>query len=204
MGKIKENQQKKRQQLFETAFDLFISKGIHETTIQDIAKAAGVAKGTFYLYFKDKYDLIDKLRRRKTAKLFEEAINFSRTVQHDNFTEQLLIIIEYIIDEFANNQDLLRFIYKNLSMGMGLQNLHIDTDKETGESGTSSIYEIFEERVRQDGLKLKDPRTTLFLVIELVGSTCYSSILFDIPLPIEEFKPYLNEAVRRLLNANLL
>lgn len=202
MGKIKENQQKKRQQLFETAFDLFTSKGIHETTIQDIAKAAGVAKGTFYLYFKDKYDLIDKLRKKKTAKLFEEAINFSRTVQYDNFTEQLLIIIEYIIDEFSNNQDLLRFIYKNLSLGMGLQNIHIDTDKdkEQGENTTSSIYEIFEERVKQDGLELKDPRTTLFLVIELVGSTCYNAILFDIPLPIEEFKPSLNEAVRKLLN----
>lgn len=200
MGKIKENQQKKRQQLFETAFDLFTSKGIHETTIQDIAKAAGVAKGTFYLYFKDKYDLIEKLRKKKTAKLFEEAINFSRTVQYDNFTEQLLIIIEYIIDEFSNNQDLLRFIYKNLSLGMGLQNIHIDTDKEQGENTTSSIYEIFEERVKQDGLELKDPRTTLFLVIELVGSTCYNAILFDIPLPIEEFKPSLNEAVRKLLN----
>lgn len=200
MGKIKENQQKKRQQLFETAFDLFTSKGIHETTIQDIAKAAGVAKGTFYLYFKDKYDLIDKLRKKKTAKLFEEAINFSRTVQYENFTEQLLIIIEYIIDEFSNNQDLLRFIYKNLSLGMGLQNIHIDTDKEQGENTTSSIYEIFEERVKQDGLELKDPRTTLFLVIELVGSTCYNAILFDIPLPIEEFKPSLNEAVRKLLN----
>ena len=200
MGKIKENQQKKRQQLFETAFDLFTSKGIHETTIQDIAKAAGVAKGTFYLYFKDKYDLIEKLRKKKTAKLFEEAINFSRTVQYDNFTEQLLIIIEYIIDEFSNNQDSLRFIYKNLSLGMGLQNIHIDTDKEQGENTTSSIYEIFEERVKQDGLELKDPRTTLFLVIELVGSTCYNAILFDIPLPIEEFKPSLNEAVRKLLN----
>lgn len=202
MGKIKENQQKKRQQLLETAFDLFTAKGINETTIQDIAKEAGVAKGTFYLYFKDKYDLIEKLRRKKTAKLFEDAVSFSRSVHHENFTEQLLIIIDHIIDELSNNQDLLKFIYKNLSMGMGIEKIHIDTemDKDKGKSSPSPIYEIFEERVIQEGLRLKDPKTTLFMVIELVGSTCYNAILFDIPLPIEQFKPYLREAVRKLLS----
>lgn len=200
MGKIKENQQKKRQQLLETAFDLFTSKGINETTIQDIAKEAGVAKGTFYLYFKDKYDLIEKLRRKKAAKLFEDAINFSREVHYDNFTEQLLLIIDYIIDELSKNPDLLKFIYKNLSMGMGIEKIHIETEDEVGKSFYSCIYDVFEERVVQDGLKLKDPRTTLFMVIELVGSTCYNAILFDIPLPIEEFKPYLNQAIRKLLS----
>nr|WP_307993301.1 TetR/AcrR family transcriptional regulator [uncultured Niameybacter sp.] len=200
MGKIKENQQKKRQELLENAFDLFTSKGVNETTIQDIAKAAGVAKGTFYLYFKDKYDLIEKLRRKKTAKLFEEAVEFSRNTHYENFTEQLLIITNYIIDELSNNQDLLKFIYKNLSMGIGIEKLYIDKETENGDSAAKSIYEIFEERVIQDGLKLKDPRTTLFMVIELIGSTCYNAILYNIPLPIEEFKPFLNDAIRKLLN----
>lgn len=200
MGKIKENQQKKRQELLENAFDLFTSKGVNETTIQDIAKAAGVAKGTFYLYFKDKYDLIDKLRRKKTAKLFEEAVEFSRRAHYENFTEQLLIITNYIIDELSNNQDLLKFIYKNLSMGIGIEKFYIDKETENGDSAAKSIYEIFEERVIQDGLKLRDPRTTLFMVIELIGSTCYNAILYNIPLPIEEFKPFLNDAIRKLLN----
>lgn len=200
MGKIKENQQKKRQELLENAFDLFTSKGVNETTIQDIAKAAGVAKGTFYLYFRDKYDLIEKLRRKKTAKLFEEAVEFSRHVPYENFTEQLLIIINYIIDELSSNQDLLKFIYKNLSMGMGIEKLCLDKEIEKADTNAKSIYQIFEERVQQEGLKLKDPRTTLFMVIELVGATCYNAILYNIPLPIEEFKPALNDAIRKLLN----
>ena len=39
-----------------TAFELFTTKGLTKTTISDIVDQAGVAKGTFYLYFKDKYD----------------------------------------------------------------------------------------------------------------------------------------------------
>lgn len=197
MGNVKEKQQKKRQMLFETAFQLFTSKGINETTIQDIAKEAGIAKGTFYLYFKDKYDLIDKLRRRKAAKLFEDAIHFSRKQAFTGFVEQFLIMIDYIIDEFERNPDLLRFIYKNLSIG--IHSIELEEDK--GLHRTLSIFELFKERVALEKLPLKDPDTTFFMIIELVGATCYNAILFDLPLPIEDFKPHLYEAVKKLLVA---
>ena len=61
MGKAEENKLKKRESLLNTAFELFTTKGIHDTSISDIVEKAGVAKGTFYLYFKDKYDINNKL-----------------------------------------------------------------------------------------------------------------------------------------------
>ena len=195
MGKIKEKQQQKRQMLLETAFHLFTSKGINETTIQDIAREAGVAKGTFYLYFKDKYDLIEKLRARKAAKLFEEAVRFSRSQEYENFTEQFLIIVDYIIDELTENRDLLKFIYKNLSMG-GI-NIRLEGEEET--HSPVSIFEMFEQRALEDKLNLENPKAVFFMIIELVGSTCYTSILLNVPLPIEEYKPYLYEAIKKLL-----
>lgn len=195
MGKIKEKQQQKRQMLLETAFQLFTSKGINETTIQDIAREAGVAKGTFYLYFKDKYDLIEKLRARKAAKLFEEAVRFSRSQEYENFTEQFLIIIDYIIDELTENRDLLKFIYKNLSMG-GI-NIRLEGEEET--YSPVSIFEMFEQRALEDKLDLENSKAVFFMIIELVGSTCYTSILLNVPLPIEEYKPYLYEAIKKLL-----
>ena len=195
MGKVMEKQQKKRQMLLETAFSLFTSKGINETTIQDIAKEAGVAKGTFYLYFKDKYDLIEKLRIKKTAKLFEDAIYYSRTQPYKNFVEQLLIIVDYIIDELVNNKDLLRFIYKNLSMGAH----NIQLGGEQGDANIS-IFDMFEQRAREDDLTFEDAKTLFFMIIELVGSTCYTSIIFGLPLPIEEYKPYLYQSIQKLLH----
>lgn len=190
-----EKQQKKRQMLLETAFQLFTSKGINETTIQDIASEAGVAKGTFYLYFHDKYDLIEKLRIKKTTKLFEDGIHYSKTQSFKNFKEQLIIIIDYIIDELVNNKELLKFIYKNLSMGAH----NIQLGGEQGEHNLS-IFELFEQRAKEDGMALKDAKIVFFMIIELVGSTCYTSILFDLPLPIEEYKPYLYQSIRKLLD----
>ena len=195
MGKVEEKQQRKRQRLLETAFNLFTSKGINETTIQDIVSEAGIAKGTFYLYFKDKYDLIEKLRVKKTAKLFEDAIHYSRNKGYSNFKEQLLVMIDFIIDELIQNRDLLKFIYKNLSMG----GHNIQLEGPNGEEHIS-IFEMFEHRAEEEHLELKDSRTIFFMIIELVSSTCYTSILFELPLPIEQYKPYLYESICKLLS----
>ena len=59
MGKALQNKLKKRTALLDSAYELFTTMGFNHTTIRDIASKAGVAKGTFYLYFKDKYDLVN-------------------------------------------------------------------------------------------------------------------------------------------------
>ena len=41
----------KKQKLLSSAYKLFTTKGIKNTSIQDIVDSAEVAKGTFYLYF---------------------------------------------------------------------------------------------------------------------------------------------------------
>lgn len=66
MGKLELNKKKKEDALYNTAFELFTTKGTNKTTISDIVEKAGVAKGTFYLYFKDKYDIRNKLASNKT------------------------------------------------------------------------------------------------------------------------------------------
>lgn len=46
-----------RQRLVEAATRLFAEKGLHGVTSHDVARAAGVAAGTFYLHFRDKTDV---------------------------------------------------------------------------------------------------------------------------------------------------
>ena len=49
---------KKRGQILDAATDLFAEAGYGETSMDEIAAAAGVAKGTLYLYFPKKIDLL--------------------------------------------------------------------------------------------------------------------------------------------------
>ena len=54
----------RRQQILSVAREAFAKRGYHQTTIDDIVAQAGVARGTFYLYFEDKRavfsDLVDR------------------------------------------------------------------------------------------------------------------------------------------------
>ena len=69
MGKLDTNKKVKEDSLLNTAFSLFTTKGVSKTSISDIVNNAGVAKGTFYLYFKDKYDIRNKLVSHKSSQL---------------------------------------------------------------------------------------------------------------------------------------
>lgn len=187
----------KKQRLLDTAFTLFTEKGIKDTSIQEIVDNANVAKGTFYLYFKDKYELQDILITNKSEKLFNDALKALRKNYIQNFSDQIIFIVNYVIDELKKKPTLLKFISKNLSWG--IYNKSILKIYENGEKNDSSVLNIFMKGIEENHIELKNPEVTLFMIIELVSSTCFTSILEKQPLPIDEYKPYLYDAIRQLL-----
>ena len=198
---MKYDKEDKENRLLNTAFKLFTEKGIKDTSIQEIVDNANVGKGTFYLYFKDKYQLRDILIAKKSEKLFSEALNSLRKNYIKNFSDQIIYIINYVIDELTKAPILLNFISKNLSWGVyNKAIIHLyDENGHTEKSDT--IYKLFMDGVKDNNINLKNPKVTLFMIIELVSSTCFNSILYKDPLPIDEYKPYLYEAIRNMLIA---
>ena len=189
MEKDKENR------LLDTAFKLFTEKSITDTSIQEIVDNANVAKGTFYIYFKDKYEIRDILISRKATKLFNEAVELLNKNYIQNFADQVIFVINYVIDELNKTPTLLKFISKNLSWGIYNQTVHKLC--EDSESNPNGFYQLFLKSAKEYGLK--NVEITLFMIVELVSSTCYHSILYNEPLPIEEYKPYLYETIRKLI-----
>lgn len=53
----------RRSAIIEAAMDEFIARGFAATRLDDVAKRAGVAKGTIYLHFKDKESMFEELIR---------------------------------------------------------------------------------------------------------------------------------------------
>ncbi|MBB4234087.1 TetR/AcrR family transcriptional regulator [Rhizobium esperanzae] len=56
--------EERRNELMVSAERLFLKKGLEQTTIEEITSGAGVAKGTFYLHFSSKADVLEALRAR--------------------------------------------------------------------------------------------------------------------------------------------
>ena len=59
----------RRQQILEAARDVFAKRGYHQTTIDHVDQEAGVARGTFYLYFEDKRAVLSELIDRFNARI---------------------------------------------------------------------------------------------------------------------------------------
>ncbi len=196
MGKIDKNKQIKRESLLETAFQLFTSKGIHKTSISDIVDNAGVAKGTFYLYFKDKYDIRNKLVAHKSGEVFRRADLALKETDITDLEERVIFLIDNIINQLAEDRTLLGFISKNLSWGV-FKNVLIGA----GEYSEVDFYDVYHSMFQNEG-KFKDPEVMVFMIIELVGATCYSSILYGEPVGIEALKPYIFRTIRGIMAAH--
>jgi AcrR family transcriptional regulator len=51
----------RRQEILQSARDVFAKNGYHAAKVEDIVNAAGVARGTFYLYFEDKRAIFEEI-----------------------------------------------------------------------------------------------------------------------------------------------
>lgn len=197
-GKLENNKKIKRDSLLESAFSLFTSKGINKTSISDIVEQSGVAKGTFYLYFKDKYDIRNKLIAHKASQIFYAADKELQNTDITDIIEQIIFIVDHIINQFCENKALLNFISKNLSWGVFKSSLTNNPEHNV------DFYDIYNKIINQDKYNFKDPEIMVFMIIELTSSTCYSSILNGEPVPVNELKPYLFAAIRDIINRHIV
>lgn len=192
LTKTELNKKRKENSLYTAAYDLFTKKGINDTAINDIVKQAGVAKGTFYLYFKDKYDILDKIILNKSTKVLSEAIRETKLKTFENFTDELLFFIDYIICFFENEKLMLKLIHKNLSWGV-----YKKARKDYQE--IDELYLMFENEYKVNGMTKDDIEKLLFMIVDLVGSISYSSIILNEPASIDEMKPILFSTIRKII-----
>ena len=194
MKKIESNKLQKKSALFSTAFRLFTDKGFAKTSIADIVTEAGLAKGTFYLYFRDKYDLRDRLIVRKACQLISEARSSVPENDRMSFEEHFLAIVDHIIEVFKKEPVLLQFIAKNLSWGV-FRDVYAapDTDEET------DFYDYFLAQLERAGYSCAQPELLLYTVIELVGSTAYSCVLYSQPVSMDTYLPYLHRSITEII-----
>lgn len=195
MGKVDVNKQQKESSLLRTAFEFFTTKGFSKTSISDIVEKAGVAKGTFYLYFKDKYDIRNKLVSHKSSQLFSNAIaELGESLKDVPFEDKIIRVIDNIINQLNANQSLLTFISKNLSWGIFKNALTSPSSEDD-----INFSDIYSSILKEAPYDLKDPEIMMFMIIELVSSTCYSAILYNEPCTVDELKPYLFDTIRTMI-----
>lgn len=195
MGKLDEKKKQKRDSLLAAAFALFTEKGINDTSISDIANEAKMAKGTFYLYFRDKFDIRDNLITSKAKELFLKATEEMVREKLQTLEDKVIYLADSIINRLNENKMLLRFIAKNLSWGVFRSTLLLEE-----ETDGHSFYEGYQTLLDESGRQFRNPELMLYMIVELINSTCHNVILMQEPVTLEELKPELYGTIRDIIH----
>lgn len=101
--KVLQNGQPGRAKILRRAADIFVRKGYHETTVDEIAKAIGVAKGTIYNHFASKEDLYLAVIRSSIDQLQER---LKQAATEDKRTKQKIVnLITSLLRFFEEEKD---------------------------------------------------------------------------------------------------
>lgn len=189
---MEEQKNRKRQSIMDAAFQCFIDKGIHKSSVDEIVQKANVAKGTFYLYFNDKADLMQQLCIHISRSVLIDAYRKVKKNASASFTENVISIIDYIIEYFKSHKLVLKMVERNFSWPLIENELSREQDDLVMAEMMNTLYS-------QSPASRDEVYKTLFSIIALAGSVGYSSILFEKPDTIDNMKPVLYSMITKIL-----
>ncbi len=182
-GLIARKKEDKRNRLLDAAYTLFIEKGVSSTTIAEICTEASIAKGTFYLYFKDKEDILRTLTKRISLNILKTTYN---QVKDTNlkFEEKIVSMAEHLLDLFQSDKDMLIVLKKDFIWPISEEEFLLTSDETL-----SSIRHDIEEYAKLSSLTEHQILARLYALISMLCSISYSSIIDQFPDTIDSLKP---------------
>ncbi|MCI8284050.1 MAG: TetR/AcrR family transcriptional regulator [Firmicutes bacterium] len=147
---MRKQQKEKRERILKEAGRLFLKNGYSDTKIIDIAKAAGVAKGTVYEYFPSKDDIvlewIDTIMNLGMERTIDEVESKSTSVEklktyinmHMKHFHIIMLIVKVIMEsrcykEAANKDELIRGMVNKIDVMLKMFINIIEQGVENGE-----------------------------------------------------------------------
>jgi AcrR family transcriptional regulator len=100
----------RRRELMDAAVRTFTDKGIARSTVSDITEAAGVAKGTFYLYFSSKEHLLGALKDRLVDDILTHATSLYERVGREDWWALADATVESVVDFFLARRDMIHVL----------------------------------------------------------------------------------------------
>ncbi len=113
----------RRNQILEAAARVFAKKGFHPATIKDIAKEAGIAEGTIYIYFENKTGLLFGIfdRMKEAAR---QDVDFSKISPADLRSFMKVYLRQPLMALKADNFELFRVIVSEIMVNPELRALY--------------------------------------------------------------------------------
>ena len=173
----------KRKKIFKAAAHKFSHQGVDGATMQEIADAAGVGKGTLYRYFDDKADLISSLAEigfDRIAKKIETGIKGV-----DDPKEQLEKAVEIQLKFYNQYRDVCRFLTRE---SLGYKDKFERQIKRIRKGYTVAIEDIIARGIEKGEFKDIDLEVAATNLIGALNITVLHWFMFKDEFPVEKLR----------------
>ena len=157
-----ESEPVRREQLLGAARRVFREKGYNGATISDIVREAGVAQGTFYLYYSSKNAVAISLMEGVMERMASAAESAMKS--EDSFEMKLGTLIGASFQVARQNADLFALAF------IGADETHPEMHSESREHASilNTAIDLFSEAIGAGDMKTMDPKIAARLVIGLM------------------------------------
>lgn len=187
-----------KNKLFETAIGLIKEKGYDSVTISEICEKAGVAKGTFYVHYKSKEDIIKESyysdMSQFVLKQYQKLISKDKNMNIKNKI-QAFLLSEIMFSDYVGYTMTCRAYVTNLTECISEDSRHFER-----RGFTEKLNMLILEGIEQNIFETDQTAEEIFLYLEsfirgLMASWCFSNAQFDI---VKKGKKYICEILRKL------
>jgi AcrR family transcriptional regulator len=190
----------KRRQIVDGARSVFLARGFDAASMGDIAKAAGVSKGTLYVYFKNKEELFAAIVEQECGSHAEGAFPLDNS---DSDVEGVLTRIGVQFVSFMCRPEKA----SSLRIVIAIADRMPEIGKsfyETGPAyGIKRLADYLQAQVRAGTLVIEDCEVAAAQLIDACQSTLFKPVLFNFAPPptIDRIRLVVGIAVRAFMKA---
>ncbi len=185
--------------IIDAALEIISQKGFNNTTVAEIAKAAGFAKGTFYLYFKTKMEVMGEIYYKfsqenyeQVAKIIEQKVGALEKLEMvvDFFYEFQKKLVKYKLYDFF-------YSFQNIQKFFEFQQAH-SSDAQT------KLRLVFEDIIKEGQKeKIFDPSlnpTSSAILIRILMKGVFNNMAFARFKEVSD-KEVISECLKFIINS---
>jgi AcrR family transcriptional regulator len=184
----------RRGELMDAAVRVFHQKGITKATVSDITEAAGVAKGTFYLYFDSKEQLLAALKGRFVDALLERAASLFERVGRDDWWALADASVQTMVDFMLERRDMIE-VFAQESLTPEARRIFADCENKIRMMFSTGIA----AGIEAGAFRVSDPLMAATLLDHAVHGAVEHAILYDPDLDRDRLLASARELTRKFL-----
>ena len=189
--------EQRRAEILDAALRLFSSKGFHDTTMEEVANAAGVAKGTIYLYFQSKEHLLLALKRDfmqgltdAVANIVADAIEQLEGGKGSDYRDIIDDIFDSVVDYHTSRREAVEVVVRQ-SPSPDLVNEALELEREY----LALITSAFRTGMEYGLVHTEDPEMTAHLITAAIRDNIATCLCYGEPADLDR----LVEASKQML-----